>query len=70
MNRSMGFDFIFIIIPIPCKTSSHIPYPGELIPLKAIISNADNVFKKCVNLEKYEFLWYNHNVKKMPDIQI
>ena len=63
-------DVIFIIIPIPCKTSSHISYPGGLIPLKAKISNADNVFKRCVNLEKYEFLWYNHNVKKMLGIQI
>jgi hypothetical protein len=50
------FDFIFIIIPIPCKTSSHISYPGGLIPLKAKISNADNVFKRCANLEKYAFL--------------
>jgi len=55
--------FIFIIIPIPCKTSSHISYPGGLIPLKTKISNVDNVVKRYVNLEKYKFSWYNHNVK-------
>ena len=44
-------SFIFIIIPIPCKTSSHISYQGGLIPLKAKISNADNVVKRYVNLE-------------------
>ena len=57
-------SFIFIIIPIPCKISSHISYPGGLIPLKAKISNVDNVVKRYVNLEKYKFSWYNHSVKK------
>lgn len=33
-------------------------------PLKTKISNADNIFIRCMNLEKYEFPWYNHNVKK------
>jgi hypothetical protein len=61
------FDFIFITIPISCKTSSHISYPGGLIPLKAKISNADNVVKRYANLEKYKFSWYNHNVKNVWD---
>ena len=63
-------SFIFIIIPIPCKISSHISYPGGLIPLKAKISNADNVFKRYVNLEKYKFSWYNHSVKNARGLNI
>jgi virulence-associated protein VapD len=63
-------SFIFIIIPIPCKTSSHISYQGGLIPLKAKISNADNVVKRYVNLEKYKFSWYNHNVKNVWDLNL
>ncbi len=62
--------FIFIIIPIPYKTSSLISYQGELIPLKAKISNADNVVKRYVNLEKYKFSWYNHNVKNVRDLKL
>ncbi len=62
--------FIFIIIPIPYKTSSLISYQGELIPLKAKISNADNVVKRYVNLEKYKFSWYNHNVKNVWDLKL
>lgn len=48
-------SFIFIIIPIPCKTSSHISYPGGLIPLKTKISNVDNVVKRYVNLRNIGF---------------
>ncbi len=62
--------FIFIIIPIPYKTSSLISYQGELIPLKAKISNADNVVKRYVNIEKYKFSWYNHNVKNVWDLKL
>ena len=57
-------SFVFIIIPISCKTASHISNPKEFITLKAKIANVDNVFIGCVNLEKCEFSWYNHNVKK------
>jgi len=62
--------FIFIIIPIPCKTSSHISYPRGLIPLKAKISNVDNVIKRYVNLEKNKFSWYNHNVKYVWNLNL
>jgi hypothetical protein len=62
--------FIFIIIPLPYKTSSLISYQGELIPLKAKISNADNVVKRYVNIEKYKFSWYNHNVKNVWDLKL
>jgi hypothetical protein len=61
-------SFVFIIIPISCKTASHISNPKEFITLKAKITNADNVFKRCVNLEKREFSWYNHNVKKCLEL--
>ena len=60
-----AFYLIFITIPIPCKTSSHISCPGGSILLKAKITNADNAVKRYVNLEKYKFSWYNHNVKNV-----
>jgi hypothetical protein len=63
-------SFIFIIIPIPCKTSSHISYQGGLIPLKAKISNTDKVVKRCANLEKYKFSWYNYNVKNVWELNL